>query len=348
MPSATEQSTASYDELNHELGVLQRAYERERKRRRYAERMLEDKARELYEKLDELSQVNEALIQANTLLSDQTTIIKGLSSSYNRVTSDLKVAAKTQMDLLPPPIDIGAVAASGLFRPAEFIAGDGYDYFELADNLFAFYVLDVAGHGAAAAMVSFAAQVHLNPKEQGLCQLSVDRSHSLREAVRTTLQELNRIFYVDDGSVQYFTMVYGVLDLNSGYVSVGQAGHPPPLVYDKANGEIQQYGDGGHPIAMFKNPTFGVHDFSMNPGDRLVVYSDGVTECTRRSGEEFGEVRLAQAIEKSALAPLDQANDMLSNELIGWNSSDVFQDDLSILLIQYQGPPQEAKPEITS
>lgn len=339
---SNQPATGSNEDASETIRVLERAFARERERRREAEKLLEDRSRELYARLEELSQANDALTQANSRLVDQATVIDGLSNNYQRVTAELKVAAKTQLDLLPPPIDTGDLIACGMYRPAEFVAGDGYDYFPLDDQHLAFYMLDVAGHGAAAAMVSFAAQFHLNPKLEGLCQTRLRSSTSLQETVASTLGELNQAFYMDHGSVRYFTMIYGVMNRISGRACIGHAGHPIPMLYRTATGTVEQHGEGGHPVAMFESPQFSTVEFTMQAGDRLLIYSDGATECTNSSNEEFGTSRLADAIQQTSALPLQGVGDHLLHELTKWTGTGVFEDDLAALLIEFRGASANA------
>lgn len=337
MRHPSKPTTIPASDASETIRVLERAFARERDRRKRAEKLLEDRSKELYSRLEELSLANEALTQANSRLIDQASVIDGLADNYQRVTAELKVAAKTQLDLLPPPIDTGDIEACGMYRPAEFVAGDGYDYFELDQRHFAFYMLDVAGHGTAAAMVSFAVQFHINPKQEGLCQTQLKNSTSLEETVASTLLEINEAFYMDHGSARYFTMIYGVIDRQTGRTCIGQAGHPIPLLYRAATGCVEQHGEGGHPVAMFQHPRFSTIEFTMEPQDRLLLYSDGATESVNGNEEEFGEQRLACALQSSAQLPLKEVSQQLNKQLIDWIGSDVFDDDLAALLIEFRG-----------
>jgi len=337
MNSSAGQSPRASRKKTSELEVLKRAYEREKKRRQYAETMLEDKSRELYLSNEKLSKSNADLVSANIQLEDQTSIISGLSDSYDKVTRELQIAAKVQIDLLPQQLTVKSITAHGIFKPAEFIAGDGYDFFLLEDNLFAFYAIDVAGHGIAAAMVSFAVQIHLNPKVQGICQQSVNATNSLHDAVANTLYSLNKSFYLDDNLSHYFTMIYGIVDLKTGQVAFGQAGHPAPMLFDAEKKTISEHGNGGNPVAMFANPVFDINQCQMHCGDRLVVYSDGISECPSKDGEEFGATRLASKIIEFAPLKIERASERIAESLVAWHGADIFDDDLSLLHLEYTG-----------
>ena len=320
-----------------EYAVLQRAFEREKKRRLKAEAVLEEKSRELYLSHEKLLKSNAALLNANNKVEHQKTELSGLTDSYGKVTRGLNIAAKAQLDLLPLPMERKELAACGVFKPAEFIAGDGYDYFMLNSDLFAFYVIDVAGHGISAAMVSFAVQLHLNPKTHGICKQSVIESNSIKEAVENTLHSLNKSYFHEDIMSPYFTMLYGIIELNTGMVTFGQAGHPAPLLYRNSDQSVTEYGTGGNPVAMFDSPVFGIERFQMQPRDRLIIYSDGATECFSKTGEEFGSERFAKLVREAGHLPLESACECFANELTHWRGEDIFEDDLSILQIEFRG-----------
>jgi len=312
-----------------QLEVFKRAYEREKIRRKYVEKMLEDKSRDLYLSQQELINKNNELTTANTVITD-------LSNDYDRVTQDLIYAAKIQNSLLPKSIENNSIAAVGTLTPAQFIAGDGFDFYYLSDAIFAFYMIDVVGHGTAAAMLSFAIQMQLNPKDDGICRKFLIDTECLSDAVQGTLEELNRIFYQEHSSTQYFTMIYGLIDLSNGNVTFGQAGHPPPIHYCSTSGTIGTQGKNGTPVALLEDPSFGVYSFKMGTGDRLVVYSDGVSECRNESDEEFGVEFLFDPIVKSHSTSIHALNSILTDTVSKWNGSDSYEDDMSLLLLEYK------------
>ncbi len=329
-------SSESLNTKPDKLAVIQRAYEREKTRRKYIEKMLEDRSRELYASQQKLLVKNKELSTVNGLLKENFRVLSGLSSDFERVKQDLTYASNIQETFLPIPLDSQFIAAAGKLQPAQFIAGDGLDYFHLNDNLFAFYLIDVAGHGTAAAMLSFAVQIQLNPKLDGLCQKHLEKSGNLAETVDNTLKELNQNFFSEHSAARYFTMIYGLVSLDTGKVTFGQAGHPPPVHFQSKKGTAITQGSNGTPVALFDEPSFGIYTFDMERGDRLVVYSDGVTECRNLNDEEFGEENLIALTCKSSLLPISEQTDSITNAISQWNGNDIFEDDVSILLLEYR------------
>lgn len=320
-----------------ELGVISRAYEREKRRRKEAESVLEAKSRELFLSSEEVRRRNKDLLEANHQLEQQAGVIRSLTSQYGDVTNELQLAATVQHDLLPSPLLIPSIHAAGKFRPAHYLAGDGYDYHLINDHTFAFYVVDVAGHGIASALVSFAIQKHLNSKKSLYGNYERRKPKPLDEDVLDTVTELNAAFCFHEIFLQFFTMVYGLVDLRTGQLSFCQAGHPAPIILDSETGTVTEHGTGGFPAGMFIDSEFTVHQVQLKENDRLVLYSDGVTDCENTDGAEYGIDRFKNGIIESSSLAVIEATHYLEEGLLDWQGSDDFGDDVSLLVIDYKG-----------
>ena len=102
----------------------------------------------------------------------------------------------------------------------------------------------------------------------------------------------------------YFTMVYGVLDKDSGCLRLAQAGHPAPILVRKDK-PPEILGDGGFPLGMLPNRSFDPLEYQVEKGDRLFLCSDGILECTNFAGEEFGQERLMKVLNEHRQSSLD-------------------------------------------
>ncbi len=263
-----------------------------------------------------------------------------LTVAVNRnveLTADLQLAAKLQQQLLPQAGKFGDVEASGYINPAQFIAGDAFDYFKLNENVFAFYIVDVMGHGAASAMISFSIHSHLNPKQHGLCRRVYDSMPNHEAAVIATVRELNREFQDGSDECRYFTMTYGLLDCSTGTVTLCNAGHPPAIHHVSATDESRYLGAGGFPVGMFEEATYHATTCQLSENDRLVLYSDGATECESPDGEQFGEERLMSAIAETSALPVGSSVKLIDRSLNQWSQDSAFEDDVSLLYLAYKG-----------
>lgn len=319
------------------------AYEREKDRRRDTESMLQKKARDLQLSEEQLQSRNYELGEASKLLEQQTGVIRGLTSRFGDVTKELQLAATVQQNMLPEPLLIPSIHAAGKFRPAQYLAGDGYDFHLINDTTFAFYIVDVAGHGVASALVSFAIQKHLNSKKSSYGKYERRTPEPLDKVVLDTIVELNSAFCLHEIFLQFFTIVYGQIDLTTGQLSYCQAGHPAPLIRNASDGLVAEYGAGGFPAGMFIDSEFTVHQHQLKENDRLVIYSDGVTDCEAKDGAEYGLERLMLDVSRSASLGVVDATNHIEDELLKWQDSPVFGDDVSLLVIDYKGDPERIR-----
>jgi serine phosphatase RsbU (regulator of sigma subunit) len=194
-----------------------------------------------------------------------------------RIEHELKIAAEIQRALLPPGEHAGEFyQAMGTSLPSRSIGGDFFDFTERIDGSFGFAVGDVSGKGPAAAL--------LTAKIQGLFTAQSDLP-SPAETIRIVNRGLTRRAV----EAKYATVFHAVLN-GAGTLTYCNAGHNPPLLYGP--GGLRRLESGGMPVGFFEHAPYEDETEQMQPGDVLIVYSDGVTEALDIEGQEFGEERL--------------------------------------------------------
>jgi sigma-B regulation protein RsbU (phosphoserine phosphatase) len=145
------------------------------------------------------------------------------------------------------------------------------------------------------------------------------------------IQELNRRFQSRDD--RYFTIVYGLFDTSKSILRLAQAGHPGPILIKK-NGDLSVLGTGGMPVGIRPSIEFDCFDTFISHGDRLLLYSDGVTECMNAREEAYGEKRLLDYLKLYSARPIDAVLEGLLKEITGWRQATEFADDVSLLAIE--------------
>jgi sigma-B regulation protein RsbU (phosphoserine phosphatase) len=132
---------------------------------------------------------------------------------------------------------------------------------------------------------------------------------------------------------QFVTAFYGVLDATNRTLSYANAGHNPPLLMDAA-GKARFEERGGVPLGMFRDSRYYEYFVTIDPGETLVMYTDGVTEATNPAGEEYGRDRLVDAVLRARALPARQMIDFLQRDLIDWTDGRGATDDVTFFIVK--------------
>ncbi len=226
------------------------------------------------------------------------------------------------------------------YRPCDELAGDGLNVFALDDRQAVLYVFDVSGHGVASALLSVSlSRVLSHPSEPSsvLRQGGEGGSDGVHLPPAEVAEQLNRMFPYDDATEQYFTMVYGILDVPSAEFRYVSAGHPG-VAHLPAAGPGRIIEERSFPIGLSLLPYEG-QTIALEPGDRLYLYSDGIPEAMTPEDKLFGGDRLIQTLERMRSEPLEQGISTLLEEIQQWTGSAGLRDDASIVAMEYLGVP---------
>jgi len=253
-----------------------------------------------------------------------------LAAALATLRADLDAAAALQRSLLPPA---GAVVPGVLiahaFKPGAELGGDLFNVVALPDGRALAFLLDVAGHGVAAALTAVAIQRLLVAGADGgmLCD-----AHGTPRLPDEVAAMLNRRFRMEGDSLSYLSFACALLDPAEGQGWVVQAGHPPLIV---ARGEHVATLDAGDlPIGVYDGADYHSHRLALPPGTRLVFYSDGVTEAASPTGELFGIARLCEAVRGAAGQALDALPGAVLAAMCGHRGGDAFADDVALLALE--------------
>lgn len=256
----------------------------------------------------------------------------GLRRSKEALERDLRLAARVQQALLPPPeTQVGPLRMAHAFHPCDDLAGDGVGIVPLPGDCLGLYLLDVSGHGVGAALLSFTLAHLLSAGGQG--SLLTEQRGTATVVVPPALvaERLNRQFPMER-TRQYFTLVYGVIDPSSGRLDYVVAGHQPPVLLPR-NGQPVVVEGSGFAIGMIEDATFDGHTLTLEPGDRLYLYTDGVVETMNRAEEDFGRDRLLAEIAGLRHRPLHAGLDLIATAVRQW-SPGLLKDDLSLMALE--------------
>lgn len=259
----------------------------------------------------------------------------GLRRAKEALEHDLRLAARVQHALLPPPeVQVGGLRIAHAFHPCDDLAGDSVGIVPLADNRLGLYVLDVSGHGVGAALLSFTLTHLLSPAVDGSLVTGPHGAASGIVRPARVAEQLNRQFPMDR-TRQYFTLVYGLIDPSSGRFQYVVAGHPVPVVLPRVGPPITVDG-AGLPIGMIEEATFTDETLTLAPGDRLYFYTDGVIEAMNGAEEAFGHARLLEEIARWRNHPLRAGLDFVAAAVRDWSDGPL-KDDVSLLAVERVG-----------
>lgn len=204
--------------------------------------------------------------------------------TMNRIDEELRLAAKLQRDFMPKQLPaVGRVRFHSLFRPAGYVSGDLYDVTRLDERHVGFYMADAVGHGMPAALLTMFMRQALQTRE-----VTKNAYRLLRPS--ETLEKLNAAMVEQELSQATFaTAVCGMIHSETGAVMVATAGHPRPLLLP-ASGPPSELETDGSLLGIFPDEKFTDVSVVLNPGDRLVLYTDGVEVAfPRNTADDDGQ-----------------------------------------------------------
>ncbi|MEY4093483.1 MAG: hypothetical protein RLZZ53_682 [Acidobacteriota bacterium] len=241
-----------------------------------------------------------------------------------RIEHELKVAAEIQKALLPEGSHSGPFFESaGMSVQARAIGGDFFDMQDMPGGQFGFLCGDVAGKGPAAAL--------LTSKILGIFSAFV----SVGDSPEQTVDHINKVLTRRAIDARYATMLYGQLSAD-GRLAFCNAGHNPPLIFGPDG--LRRIESGGMPVGLFEFAPYSADSVQLRAGDAMVFYSDGVTEAQNVAGEEFGEPRLVEVMEKYHRGSADVLLDQIVNAVKEFAKGAEQYDDVTALVVKYTGP----------
>ncbi|HBG99209.1 MAG TPA: fused response regulator/phosphatase [Rhodobacteraceae bacterium] len=276
------------------------------------------------------------LVAQNRTVNAQLAEIRTL---YDALERDLDAARLLQHSLLPEADhDLGAARVSVLLRSSGHVGGDLVGHYPIDAGRIGLFALDVAGHGVASAMITarVAGLFSAAAPDQNiaLTKLGPGRfaPHPLDEAV----VRLNRVLLRELAEDRYVTLWLGEFDLDTGRLTYVQAGHPHPLLI-RGKGPMRFVGSGGLPVGLLADAAWQTETIALAPGDRLLVHSDGVTECPGPGGGLLGDPGLERLIGEHRDLDGPELLSTLLWELADHAGGADFPDDVSALLLSYRG-----------
>jgi len=239
-----------------------------------------------------------------------------------RLETQLEVARQVQLELLPPrDPELEGFDISAYNFPTEEVSGDYYDWVRIYDDQIGIVIADVSGKGMPAALL------------MAFLRASLRAATHIGYAPHISMSKVNYLLWESIERNQFVTAFYGILDATNRTIAYSNAGHNPPLLMDK-DGTARFEERGGVPLGMFRDTRYYEYFETMEPGQMLVLYTDGVTEAMNTAGEEYGRQRLVDAVRQARELTAREIIEFIHRDVIEWTEGLGAHDDVTFFIIK--------------
>jgi sigma-B regulation protein RsbU (phosphoserine phosphatase) len=271
---------------------------------------------------DQFNAYSEDDLELLMMLASQVAIIIEKVIEKTRLEGQLEVARQVQLELLPArDPELAGYDISAYNFPTEEVSGDYYDWVKIYDDQIGVVIADVAGKGVPAAIL------------MAFLRASLRAASHIGYATNVSMVKVNYLLWESIERNQFVTAFYGILDAATHTLAYSNAGHNPPLLLNAA-GTARFLERGEQPLGMFRETRYHEYYHEMEPGDVLVLYTDGATEASSPSGQEFGRERLAQAVKDAYERPAREMIATLQMAILEWTDQAGSNDDVTFFVIK--------------
>ncbi len=261
-------------------------------------------------------------IEASTVLENARLLEE--ERAKNQMEEELRLARTIQQSLLPGRLpETGWLRACGSSVASHQVGGDYFDVTEVTPRCWSAVVADVSGKGVSSSLLA------------SLLQGALITATDLPQALGHRMQRLNRFLLDRTGGEKYATVFYSLLD-DSGRLSYVNAAHCPPMLVRADGGRIDLAAT-GVPVGLLDTAEFVVGECVLVPGDKLVIYSDGVTEAQNSAAEFFGKKRLRDVVSARAGESCRAIHDGIQNAVTSFTEGAAQSDDITVLVLEFRG-----------
>jgi phosphoserine phosphatase RsbU/P len=250
-----------------------------------------------------------------------------LARQLSFINNELEMAREIQLSILPQEIPkTRGLEIAARYIPMSSVAGDFYDFIVVDDKRVGILVADVSGHGLPAALIASMLKVALAAQSQ----------HAFDPSL--VLAGLNRSL-CGKFKHHYVTAIYVFVDMEKKSIRYAGAGHPPLLLWRTSTGSASEVLKNGLLLGLFPEETYSVAEVPVGPGDKAVLYTDGILEARSPSDQEFGMDLLKGFLESNHNLTAGKFADSLLDELSGWSQHTMEhgrEDDITLLAMDFQ------------
>ena len=243
------------------------------------------------------------------------------------INNELEMAREIQLAILPHEIPrISGLEIAARYIPMSLVAGDFYDFIVVDEKHVGILVADVSGHGLPAALIASMLKTAFAAQAPHAC----DPARVLSGLNQSLCGKFKNHFV---------TGAYVFVDMDKNSIKYAGAGHPPLLLWRQSSAAASEVLENGLLLGFFKDAPYSVVEVCVQPGDKAVLYTDGILETRSPSKEEFGPDLFKVFLESNHNLKADKFADLVLDELTGWSENhegNGQEDDITLLVIDFQ------------
>ncbi len=242
-----------------------------------------------------------------------------LIEKNKKMNNDLLFAKKVQERILPVKGEYEKFKIDYLYKPSEMLSGDMFDIFRIDDDNLGIYISDVAGHGITASMMTM------------FIRQTMRSLIFIKSPAETLIELQDRFSGLNLGAEKYFTIFYGIYNIKTGVLKYTNAGHNcVPIKFNKYNEKIELLESNGLPITLiFDELEYKEEYITLEKGDELLFYTDGITEIKNFDGVEFGTESIIGILKNKKYDIINTIAEKV--EAFRWGEQ---KDDFAMLLVE--------------
>ncbi len=278
---------------------------------------------------DEVGDLARSFNDMAASLKEYVNNLESVTAEKERISTELNLATQIQADMLPrifPPFpDRKEFDIYATMTPAKEVGGDFYDFFMIDDDHLALVMADVSGKGVPAALFMVIAKTLIKNRAQ------------MGGSPSAILHDVNRQLCEGNEADLFVTVWLGILEVSTGKVTASNAGHEYPAIR-RSGGKYELLKARNSPaVAAMEGMRFNEHEFTLNPGDNLYLYTDGVAEATNSDEELYGTDRMLEALDRTKNDSSEEILASMKSEVDAFTGDAPQFDDITMLCLRYFG-----------
>ena len=278
---------------------------------------------------DEIGDLAQSFNDMAASLKDYVKNLAAVTAEKERIGAELNIATQIQADMLPrifPPFpDRKEFDIYATMNPAKEVGGDFYDFFLVDDNHLALVMADVSGKGVPAALFMVIAKTLIKNRAQ------------MGGTPSEILADVNEQLCEGNEAELFVTVWLGILEISTGHVTASNAGHEYPAIYRPGEGYTLFKTKQSPAVATMEGIRFKPSEFTLNPGDNLYVYTDGVAEATNSQNELYGTDRMIATLNDTEGLPVEGILSVMKKSVDDFTGDAPQFDDITMLVLKYYG-----------